>query len=139
MKLANLKLVPAVALVLLTLALGSAAKADSITDTNTTVDSTSVGVDVGQGEIFTCSDSAVDFSCSVDNFTCYGWGNCNALGATDGAPTLADFLENYDAFQGIPAEPSIVTPEPGVLVLVCAGMMGVGLFRKRLRPMPIRK
>jgi hypothetical protein len=135
MKLANLKLGPAVALVLLTLALGSAAKADSITDTNTTVDSTSVGVDIGQGEIFTCSDSAVDFSCSVDNFTCYGWGNCSALGATDGAPTLADFLENYDAFQGIPAEPpSVPTPEPGVLVLLCAGMAGLGLCKRLFRP-----
>jgi hypothetical protein len=126
-------------LLLLTLAFGNLVRADSITDSNTTVDSTSVGVDVGQGEIFTCSDSAVDFSCFVDNFTCYGWGNCSALGATGGAPTLADFLENYDAFQGVPAEPSIVTPEPGVLVLVCAGMMGVGLFRKRLCPAPIRK
>ena len=122
------------AVLFLSLALGAAAKADSITDTDTTVDSTSVGVDIGQGEIFTCSDSAVDFACFVDNFTCYGWGNCTALGATGGAPTLADFLENYDEFQGIPAEPSpVLTPEPGVLLLLCAGIAGIGLFKRRFR------
>ncbi len=135
MKLTNaVKLGPLVVLVL-TLTFGASARADSITDTNTTVDSTSVGVDVGQGEIFTCSDSAVDFSCFVDNFTCYGWGNCSALGATGGAPTLADFLENYDAFQGIPAGPSpVLTPEPGVLLLLCGGIAGIGLFKRRMRP-----
>lgn len=135
MKLTNtVKLGPLVVLVL-TLTFGASARADSITDTNTTVDSTSVGVDVGQGEIFTCSDSALDFSCFVDNFTCYGWGNCSALGATGEAPTLADFLENYDAFQGIPAEPSSVpTPEPGALLLLCAGIAGIGLFERRFRP-----
>jgi hypothetical protein len=131
----SVRLGPLAVLILLALALGSAAKADSITDTSSTVDSTSVGVDIGQGEIFTCSDSAVDFSCFVDDFTCYGWGNCSALGATGGAPTLADFLENYDAFQLIPAEPpSVSTPEPGVLVLLCAGMAGLGLCKRRLRP-----
>ena len=123
------------AALILALALGTAAKADSITDTNTTVDSTSVGVDIGQGEVFTCSDSAVYFSCFVDNFTCYGWGNCSALGATDGAPTLADFLENYDTFQGIPAEPSpIPTPEPNALLLLFVGMTAIGLFKRRMRP-----
>jgi hypothetical protein len=128
------------AVLVLTLALGMTAKADSITDANTTVDSTSAGVDVGQGEIFTCTDSAIDFSCFVDDFTCYGWGNCSALGATDGAPTLADFLENYDAFQGTPAEPPLVSaPENGVLVLLCAGLAGLGLLRRRLRPSPIRR
>ncbi len=108
MKLVNyMRLGPVMVLVLLVSSLPAVTKADSITDTDTTVDSTSVGVDVGQGEIFTCSDSAVDFSCFIDNFICYGWGNCSALGATGGAPTLADFLENYDAFQGIPAEPPL--------------------------------
>jgi PEP-CTERM motif len=127
------KLGPLTVLVL-TLVFGALAKADSITDTDTTVDSTSVGVDVGQGEIFTCSDSAVDFSCFVDNFTCYGWGNCSALGATGGAPTLADFLENYYAFQGIPAGPPVSTPEPGVLMLLCAGIAGIGLIKRRFGP-----
>jgi hypothetical protein len=135
MKLTNAVKLGPLAVLVLTLAFGAAAKAETIADTNTTVDSTSVGVDVGQGEIFTCSDSAVDFSCFVDDFTCYGWGNCSALGATGGAPTLADFLENYDAFQGIPAEPpSVSTPEPGVLVLLCAGMAGLGLCKRRPRP-----
>jgi hypothetical protein len=135
MKLTNAVKLGPLAAVVLTLAFGAVAKADTITDTNTTVDSTSVGVDVGQGEIFTCSDSAVDFSCFVDDFTCYGWGNCSALGATGGAPTLADFLENYDAFQSIAAEPpSVSTPESGVLVLLCAGMTGLGLCKRRLRP-----
>jgi hypothetical protein len=122
--------------VLFLFALGAAAKADTITDNNATVDSTSVGVDVGQSEIFTCSDNEVDFSCFVGNFTCFGWGNCSALGATGGAPTLADFLENYDAFQLIPASQPVSTPEPGVLLLLCAGMAGIGFCKKRFRPAP---
>jgi hypothetical protein len=115
-------------------ALGAAAKADTITDTNVTVDSTSVGVDVGRGEIFTCSDNEVDFSCFVGNFTCFGWGNCSALGATGGAPTLAGFLENYEAFQFTPSSPPVSTPEPGVLLLLCAGIAGIGFCKKRFRP-----
>src|SRR5580704_3806317 len=79
------------------LAVGSVARADSmdVSDTNVTVDSASVGVDMGKGEIFTCSEYAEDFSCFAGSFTCFGWGNCSALDATGGVPTLAQFIEDY--------------------------------------------
>jgi hypothetical protein len=126
-----------VVLVLLTFALGAATKADTITDTNVTVDSTSVTVDAGVGETFTCLDNAGDFSCMDESaFTCYGFGNCCALGATGGAPTLADFLNDYGygPVQFTAAGALVSVPEPGVLLVLCAGITGIGLCKGRFRP-----
>jgi hypothetical protein len=125
-----------VVLVLLTFALGAATKADTITDTNVTVDSTSVTVDAGVGETFTCLDNAGDFSCMDESaFTCYGFGNCSALGATGGVLTLADFLDDYGygPVQLVVGDPTVSTPEPGVLLLLCAGITGVGLCKRCFR------
>jgi hypothetical protein len=137
MKLTNSVRLEPVVLVLLTFALGAATKADTITDTNVTVDSTSVTVDAGVGETFTCLDNAGDFSCMDESpFTCYGFENCSALGATGGTPTLADFLNDYGygPVQFIAGEPPVSTPEPGVLLLLCAGITGLGLCKRRFRP-----
>jgi hypothetical protein len=124
-----------VVLILLTFALGAATKADTITDTHVTVDSTSVTVDAGVGETFTCLDNAGDFSCMDESaFTCYGFGNCCALGATGGVPTLADFLDDYGSGPvQFTAGAPVSTPEPGVLLLLCAGITGIGLCKRRFR------
>ena len=124
------------------LALGAVTKADTITDTNTTTDGTSVTVDAGQGETFTCQDSSNAFSCiDTDGFTCYGFGNCSTLGATGGVPTLADFLDDYGygPVHFVAGDPTVSTPEPGVLLLLCAGITGVGLCKRRFRPALITK
>jgi hypothetical protein len=119
------------------LAIGSVARADSmdVTDTNVTVDSTSVGVDMGQGETFTCSDTTDDFSCFAGEFTCFGWGNCSALGATAGVPTLAQFIEDYGdvPVQFVDGGAPVATPEPGILLLLCLGMTAVGFRKPRFR------
>jgi hypothetical protein len=131
------RLGPLAVLVLLVLALGAAAKADTITDTNTTTDGTSVTVDAGQGETFTCQDLSNSFSCvDTSAFTCYGFGNCSALGATGGVLTLADFLNDYGygPVQFVATDQPVSTPEPGVLLLLCAGITGVGLCKRRFRP-----
>jgi|GEM_PF-4568655 len=131
-----------VVLFVFALTLAAAAKADTITDTNNTTDSTSVAVDAGAGETFTCLDNAEDFSCvDTSAFTCFGFDNCLALGATGGAPTLADFLNDYGygPVQFIAADPTVLTPEPGVLLLLCAGITGVGLCKRRFRPALITK
>jgi hypothetical protein len=119
------------------LVIGSVARADSmdVTDTNVTVDSTSVGVDMGQGEIFTCSDSTEDFSCVAGGFTCFGWGNCSALEATGGVPTLAQFIDDYGdgPVQFVDGGALVGTPEPGILLLLCLGMTAVGFLKPHLR------
>jgi PEP-CTERM motif len=115
-------------------ALGTVARADGISDSNITTDGTSATVDAGQGETFTCQDQSNPFSCTdTDGFTCYGWGNCSALGATGGAPTLADFLDDYGygPVQFIAGESSVSTPEPGTLLLVGASLTGLFVWRKR--------
>jgi hypothetical protein len=120
----------------------STAHADGISDSNTTTDGTSVTVDAGQGEIFTCQDSSNSFSCiDTDGFTCYGFSNCSALGVTGGVPNLADFLDDYGygPVQFVAGDPPVSTPEPGVLLLLCAGITGVGLCRRRFRPAFITK
>jgi hypothetical protein len=74
-------------------------KADRISDSNTTTDGTSATVNAGKGEVLTCvfsTESTPNFSCSdPDGFTCYGFRNCSALGATGGVLNLADFLDEY--------------------------------------------
>ncbi len=76
------------------LALGAAVRADGISDSNTTTDGSSGTVNAGQGEVFTCQDSSNSFSCiDTSAFTCFGFDNCLALGATGGALTLGAFLE----------------------------------------------
>jgi hypothetical protein len=127
---------PAVILVLLALATVRPANADTLTETNTTVDGTSVGVDIGRGETFTCSVSANQFSCFAGTFICYGWGNCSALDATRGVPTLADFVDEFgdSPVQFIDTGEPVGTPEPGMLVLLCAGLMGLALRKRRLSP-----
>jgi hypothetical protein len=124
------------------LALGAAVRADGITDSNTTTDGTSGTVNAGQGEVFTCEDQSSSFSCmDTDGFTCYGFGNCNALGATGGAPTLADFLNNYGygPVQVTAAGAFVSVPEPGVLLLLSAGITGLGLCKRRFCPALITK
>ena len=136
MKLKTLaKLTYVAVLFVFALALGAVARADGISDSNTTTDGTSGTVNAGQGEVFTCEDQSSSFSCmDTSAFTCYGFGNCLALGATGGAPTLADFLNEYGSgpVQFIAGEPPVSTPEPGVLLLLCAGITGLGLCKRRL-------
>ena len=124
------------------LALGAAVRADGITDSNTTTDGTSGTVNAGQGEVFTCEDQTNSFSCvDTSAFTCFGFDNCLALGATGGALTLADFLNDYGygPVQFIAGGPPVSTPEPGVLLLLCAGITGLGLCMRRFRPALITK
>jgi hypothetical protein len=126
-----------VVLFVFALALGAATKADTITDTNTTTDGTSGTVNAGQGEVFTCEDQTNSFSCvDTSAFTCFGFDNCLALGVTGGALTLADFIDDYGygPVQFIAADQPVSTPEPGVLLLLCAGITGVGLCKRRFRP-----
>ena len=95
-----------------------------------------MAVDTGAGELFTCTDGTDYFSCvDTSAFTCYGFGNCSALGATGGALTLADFLDDYGygPVQVTAAGTPVSTPEPGVLLLLCAGITGVGLCKRRFR------
>jgi hypothetical protein len=118
-------------------ALGAVARADGISDSNTTTDGTSATVNAGQGEVFTCEDQSNSFSCIDETgFISYGFENCSALRATGGEPTLADLLNDYGygPVQFIAGDPSVSTPEPGVLLLLCAGITGVGLCKKRFRP-----
>ena len=118
------------------LALGAAVRADGITDSNTTTDGTSGTVNAGQGEVFTCEDQTNSFSCvDTSAFTCFGFDNCLALGATGGVLTLADFLDEYGSGPvQFTAGAPVSTPEPGVLLLLCAGITGVGLCKRRFRP-----
>ena len=127
-----MKLVTSVVLFVLTLALGAALRADGISDSNTTTDGTSATVNAGQGEVFTCEDQSNSFSCTdTDGFTCYGFGNCSALGATGGALNLADFLDDYGygPVQITPAGVPVSTPEPGILVLLIAGVASLIALR----------
>ena len=115
--------------------LGAVARADGISDSNTTTDGASGTVNAGQGEVFTCEDQSSSFSCmDTDGFTCYGFGNCSALGATGGALTLGAFLDEYGSGPvQFTAGAPVSTPEPGVLLLLCAGITGVGLCKRRFR------
>ena len=115
------------------LALGAIAKADTISDTNTTTDGTSGTVNAGQGEVFTCEDQSNSFSCmDTDAFTCFGFDNCLALGATGSAMTLADFLNDYGygPVQFIAGDAPVSTPEPGVIPLLLAAFLCLIVFRE---------
>jgi hypothetical protein len=118
------------------LALAATAKADTITDTNTTTDGSSGIVNAGQGEVFTCEDQSSSFSCiDTSAFTCFGFDNCLALGATGGALTLGAFLDEYASGPvQFTAGAPVSTPEPGVLLLLCAEITGIGLCKRRFRP-----
>ncbi len=135
------KLTSVVALVLLALALGTAVRADGITivDSNTTTDGASATVNAGNGEVFTCifsTELTPDFSCSdPDNFTCFGWGNCQALGATVGW----EIGPNGIPFLAPPEPPSIPTPEPSIALLSLIGLLWLGLRRSVKKSNRLRK
>jgi hypothetical protein len=131
MKLATLTKTTGVAvLFIIALAFGAVAHADGISDSNTTTDGTSATINAGQGEVFTCDIQTDSFSCvDTDGFTCYGWGNCSALGATGTAANLQEFILDYGK-----VKPSVTAPEPGTLLLLCAGFVTLGLLKNRFLP-----
>jgi hypothetical protein len=102
----------------------SLAAADGVAESNPTTDSMSAAVDAGVGETFLCSDLQF-FSCTTsdDSFTCYGWSNCEALGAPTDAP-------GFEVFEPADAVTPTAAPEPSSLVLLVSGL-AVLLFRKR--------
>lgn len=106
----------------------------SLTDSNTTSDSTGSGLfDTGQ---FTCDSDPSNFFCTEGGFVCYGWSNCNALGATNGTPNLATFLEWSGAeFAGTftTDHPAAPAPEPASLLLLGSGLIGIaGLLKRKV-------
>jgi hypothetical protein len=117
----NCKVVAVLIGILALALLASITHADSITESNTTTDGTSATVNAGQGEMFLCSLDAGAFSCTdTDKFTCYGWANCVALGATTG----------WVLSQGTPTEiAAVATPEPNSLMLLLAGLLALALPR----------
>jgi hypothetical protein len=114
----------------------SMVQADGMADTNVTTDSVSAAVDAGKGEIFWCSNNPQDFFCvaAEDYFICYGWSNCNALGAIHDAPNPVVFLPPYvtGSFPTTVNEPAAPTktPESSSLLLLASGLAGL-IFRKR--------
>ena len=112
--------------------------ADSVTviDTNTTSDSISATVNAGNGEIFTCifsTELTPDFSCTdhPDNFTCFGFNNCEALGATpgwaldsNGNPSLVE----QPITGGVPEPPTILLLALGVVLLIASSRKPSPLF-----------
>ena len=57
-----LKLTCVAVLSVFAVALGAVARADGISDSNTTTDGTSATANTGQGEVFTCEDQSNSFS-----------------------------------------------------------------------------
>jgi hypothetical protein len=108
----------------------STAQADGMTDSHATTDSMSTAVNVGKGEVFTCSD--VDFISCVDpvGFICYGWSNCDAIGAIGAAPALADPLDGGSPATLFTPLAPIATPEPASVLLLASGLLAL-MFRKR--------
>lgn len=92
----------------------------SLIDSNTTSDSTGSGsFDTGQ---FTCDTDPSNFFCTEGSFTCYGWSNCDALGATDGTPNLTAFFSELDGNGDLADAPaSAPTSEPGSMILFGLG------------------
>jgi len=92
----------------------------SLTDSTTTSDSTGSGsFDSSQ---FTCDSDSSNFFCTEGSFTCYGWSNCDALDATDGAPNLTAFLSELDGNGDLADAPaSAPTSEPGSMILLGLG------------------
>jgi len=100
-----------------------------LSDSNTTSDSTAPG---SGGSQYTCSDNPQNFFCTEGSFTCYGWSNCDALGATDNAPNLTAFLSSLDGNDdptNLPA--SVSTPEPPSLILLGSGLVMLLLAQRR--------
>jgi opacity protein-like surface antigen len=88
------------------------------------IDSSTISDSIGSGSFdtgqFTCDSDASNFFCTAGSFTCYGWSNCSALGATSDAPNLATFLDGGDAPElatGVQGA-TIPTPEPAPLILL---------------------
>jgi len=103
----------------------------SLTDSVTTWDSTGSGS--FESSQFTCDSDPSNFFCTEGSFTCYGWSNCDALGATDGAPNLATFLSGAE-FAGTftTDHPSTRTPEPASLVLLGSGFVLLLARRRKM-------
>ncbi len=92
----------------------------SLTDSVTTWDSTGSGS--FESSQFTCDSDPSNFFCTEGSFTCYGWSNCDALGATDGAPNLTAFLSELDGNGDLAHAPaSAPTSEPGSMILFGLG------------------
>jgi len=102
----------------------------SLTDSSTTSDSTGSGL--FESNQFTCDSDPSNFFCTEGTFVCFGWSNCAALGATDGAPSLSAFLSAIDG-NGNHPDPSAPapTPEPGSLILLGSGLLVLLSARRR--------
>jgi len=95
--------------------------ADTMTDTSTTTDQTATAVNVGAGQIFTCSGDPGDLSCTDPaGFTCYGVANCAALDVVTASGPLD------------PPPAPVPTPEPDALILALCGVIAL-IVRRRAR------
>jgi hypothetical protein len=91
-------------------------------------DSSTISDSIGSGSFdtsqFTCDTDPSNFFCTEGSFVCYGWSNCSALGATDGAPTLSVFLSTLDGNGNSSDAPAPApTSEPGSLILLGLGLV----------------
>ena len=99
-------------------------------ETYPTSDFVSASVDAGAGKTFMCLDNPSSFFCveQDDAFTCHGWSNCSALGATIDASGLEVF-EPIAFATSWPAGAPVSTPEPSSLLLPGLGV-AAALFKR---------